>query len=107
MPESGYCVFHLRLRRTGRDPGTAVLPTPEDWEAAQAYAAAHALTWWDWHPVFPTRIQAEEYARLAPLETEVVAVAIREEPPAAGEEGWFDSFRSPHWFRLRAEEDPR
>lgn len=98
IPENGFCVMHLRLAGHPLDPDAVGTPTPEGWEAAERFAAEHAVTWWDHNPVFATRESAEEYAWLAPVETETVAVEIS--PVAMREEdGWFDSFRSSHWFR--------
>lgn len=96
---TGYCVMHLRMSRHPHDPRALRVPTADDWRAAEAYAAEHAVTWWDHNPVFAWREEADAYARLAPVETEIAPVEfVADAPP--DEEGWFDSFRSPHWFRL-------
>lgn len=99
MTYTGFCVLHLQPRRLPHDPEAVRLPAEGEWEVALAYAAERAVAWWDLNPVFPSRREAERYASLAPVETEVVPVEFTEERPDE-EEGWFDSFRSPCWFRV-------
>lgn len=98
----GFCVLHLEPIRDPLEPERVLVPDAGLWSEAERYARERAVTWWDWHPVFTTREEAEEYADLAPLRTEVVAVSYRLEP-GSEEEGWFDSFRSPYWFRVAGE----
>ncbi len=98
----GYCVMHLTIPRHPADPSRLRVPTPEDWRAAEDYAADRAVTWWDHNPVFACQEEAERYALLAPVETDIAVVEYVADPPDE-EEGWFDSFRSPHWFRLSPE----
>ncbi len=95
----GFCVLHLDPVRDPLDPERVLVPDESLWRRAEEFAARRAVTWWDRHPVFATREEADEYASLAPLRTEVLPVAYRPEP-GREEEGWFDSFRSPHWFRV-------
>lgn len=96
----GYCVMHIELARDPRHPGCVLLPEEGEWETAAAFAADRAVTWWDRNPVFAGRDDAERYARLAPVETEIVPVEYAEEAQDE-REGWFDSFRAPHWFRVK------
>lgn len=98
MIERGFCVLHLEPRRLPDAPDGVRLPEEGEWETALAFAAERAVTWWDRNPVFARRQDAERYARLAPVATEVLPVEYTEEERDE-EEGWFDSFRSPHRFR--------
>ncbi len=95
----GYCVMHIELVRDPGAPGFILLPEEGEWETTAAFAADRAITWWDRNPVFTHRHEAEHYARLAPVETEIVPVEYTEEAQDE-REGWFDSFRAPHWFRV-------
>lgn len=97
--EHGYCVLHLDMMRHPTDPARVESPEAAAWLEAEAFARERALTWWDFNPVFPDRQEAERYAWLAPVNTEIVAVEFSEEEQDEAE-GWFDSFRSPHWFRV-------
>ncbi len=99
---TGFCVLHLDPVRDPLDPERVLVPDDGLWREAEEFARRRAVTWWDRQPVFTTRGEAEEYAALAPLRTEVVPVAYRPEP-GSEEEGWFDSFRSPYWFRVIAD----
>lgn len=99
MTDQGFCILHLGMRRDPLDPGRVLVPESEEWMDAERFAAEHAVTWWDANPVFVTREEAEGYAWLAPIETTLVAVEYTAEE-VTGEEGWFDSFRSPHRFRV-------
>lgn len=96
----GFCVMHLQLARNPVDPNYVLVPDQDAWAPAEAYALEHTVAWWDHNPVFPTREEADQYAWLAPVETEIASVEYADtEQPA--EDGWFDSFRSPYWFRTR------
>lgn len=90
--------MHLRLARDPVDPAYVLVPDREAWSEAAAYAREHAVAWWDHNPVFSTRAEAERYTWLAPVETEIAPVEYSETQQSE-EEGWFDSFRSPYWFR--------
>lgn len=100
LSTGGFCVMHLQIARHPLDPDVVRMPAPDEWEAAELFAAERALTWWDHNPVFAEQADAEEYAWLAPVEAEIVAVEISP-VPMDERDGWFDSFRSPHWFRER------
>lgn len=90
--------MHLRMAHHPLDPSLVRMPTAGEWAAAEEFAARHAATWWDLNPVFASRAEAETYAFLAPVETEIATVEY--ELDMAEEDGWFDSFRAPHWFRV-------
>lgn len=96
--------MHLRFTRDPVDQGYVLVPDQDAWGAAEAYAREHAVAWWDHNPVFPTREEADEYAWLAPVETETTPVEYSETEKSE-EEGWFDSFRSPYWFRAHRAAD--
>lgn len=102
VPSRGFCVMHLNIARHPLGTETVRLPAAEAWEEADRLAAEQAVAWWDHNPVFATREEAEEYAWLAPVETEIVAVHISPVPMSEAD-GWFDSFRSPWWFRVAEE----
>lgn len=99
----GYCVMHLRFARDPGEPAYVLVPGKQNWESAESYVDEHVVAWWDNNPVFATREEAERYAWLAPVETEIIPVEYSETPQSE-DDGWFDSFRSPCWFR--ALDDP-
>lgn len=91
--------MHMRMAHHPLDPELVRMPEPEEWAEAMRYADDQAITWWDMNPVFATAEEAASYAEQAPVETEMAEVVFTKEN-RVGEDGWFDSFRSPYWFHV-------